>query len=304
MVKYILLVLLFPAIAFGVELDSDSNGAVDVERGGTNTQTTAGIWSVIKSAASFLDFSDTPAAYSGQGGKAVTVKADESGLEFTAPASGSGDVTGPASAVAGNFPLLDATGKILSDSGKAPGDFLEAETDPDFATWLSTFVDQTEDADADPTNEIEVQDEAFSEANFNGATASGVSQDDFYDWAIGFDTDLDGDVDVIDATVWATKAAASHAHTGTDLSGIDISDDTNLAGTANEIVLTGDTLSIHADIARDSELYKMVANTDAAASGNVGTIRYRISGNNSYLDVSMQTGAATYAWINIVQYSW
>lgn len=38
------------------------------------------------------------------------------------PAAG-GDVTGPAGATAGNFPALDATGKILSDSGKKPADF-------------------------------------------------------------------------------------------------------------------------------------------------------------------------------------
>jgi hypothetical protein len=39
---------------------------------------------------------------------------------------------------------------------------------------------------------------------------------------------------------------------------VDISDYTNLAGTANEITLTDDTLSIHADIARDSELHDAV----------------------------------------------
>ena len=39
---------------------------------------------------------------------------------------------------------------------------------------------------------------------------------------------------------------------------IDISGETNLAVTANEIVLTDDTLSIHADIARDSELHNAV----------------------------------------------
>ena len=34
-----------------------------------------------------------------------------------------GDVTGPEGATAGNFPLLDVTGKILSDSTYAPDDF-------------------------------------------------------------------------------------------------------------------------------------------------------------------------------------
>ena len=42
------------------------------------------------------------------------------------PPTGSGDVTGPASAVAGNLAALDATGKILSDSGYDPTDFAAA----------------------------------------------------------------------------------------------------------------------------------------------------------------------------------
>ena len=45
----------------------------------------------------------------------------------------------------------------------------------------------------------------------------------------------------------------SHAHTGTTLSGIDISGDTNLSGDT-ENVLTGDALSIGAGIARDAEV--------------------------------------------------
>ena len=48
-----------------------------------------------------------------------------------------------------------------------------------------------------------------------------------------------------------------------------------------------------------------VADDAATASAtNVGTLRYRTSGNNSYVDMCMQTGAATYAWVNIVQNNW
>jgi len=39
-------------------------------------------------ASTFLDLTDTPAAYTGQGGKTVTVKVDETGVEFTTPAGG------------------------------------------------------------------------------------------------------------------------------------------------------------------------------------------------------------------------
>ncbi len=42
-------------------------------------------------ASDFLDLTDTPSSYTGQGGRVVSVKADESGLEFSA--AGSGDMT-------------------------------------------------------------------------------------------------------------------------------------------------------------------------------------------------------------------
>ena len=46
--------------------------------------------------------------------------------------------------------------------------------------------------------------------------------------------------------------------------------------------------------------------SDAAAPSatKAGTFRYRTSGNNSYVDMCMQTGASTYAWVNIVTNSW
>jgi hypothetical protein len=44
--------------------------------------------------------------------------------------------------------------------------------------------------------------------------------------------------------------------------------------------------------------------TDAASADKVGTLKYRVSGNNSYVDMCMQTGATTYAWVNIVQNNW
>jgi len=42
----------------------------------------------------------------------------------------------------------------------------------------------------------------------------------------------------------------------------------------------------------------------AATSSNAGKLRYRVSGNNSYIDIVMQTGASTYEWVNIVQNNW
>lgn len=40
------------------------------------------------------------------------------------------------------------------------------------------------------------------------------------------------------------------------------------------------------------------------SADNVGTIRYRVSGNNSYVEMVMQTGATTYEWVVIMQNSW
>ena len=49
---------------------------------------------------------------------------------------------------------------------------------------------------------------------------------------------------------------------------------------------------------------KLANDTSFATSSNVGTFRYRTSGNNSYVDMCMQTGASSYAWVNIVTNSW
>lgn len=45
-------------------------------------------------------------------------------------------------------------------------------------------------------------------------------------------------------------------------------------------------------------------NTDPASASNVGSLRYREVGNNSYIDLAMRTGASAYVWINIVENNW
>ncbi len=49
---------------------------------------------------------------------------------------------------------------------------------------------------------------------------------------------------------------------------------------------------------------QMSDDTDTASASKVGTQRYRTSGNNSYVDMCMQTGATTYEWINILENNW
>ena len=49
---------------------------------------------------------------------------------------------------------------------------------------------------------------------------------------------------------------------------------------------------------------QMADDTATASAAKVGTLKYYTSGNNSYVDMCMQTGATTYEWINIVQNNW
>jgi hypothetical protein len=44
--------------------------------------------------------------------------------------------------------------------------------------------------------------------------------------------------------------------------------------------------------------------SDTASADKVGTIRYRTSGNNSYVDICMQYGSGLYRWENIKTLSW
>jgi hypothetical protein len=49
---------------------------------------------------------------------------------------------------------------------------------------------------------------------------------------------------------------------------------------------------------------QLANDTAIASAAKVGTFRYYTSGNNSYVDMCMQAGASTYAWVNIVTNSW
>ena len=45
-------------------------------------------------------------------------------------------------------------------------------------------------------------------------------------------------------------------------------------------------------------------NVDAASATNVGSTRYRTTANDSFFEVSMQTGVGTYAWIQLSNQTW
>ena len=49
---------------------------------------------------------------------------------------------------------------------------------------------------------------------------------------------------------------------------------------------------------------KVGNDTASASAANAGAIRYRADANNSYVEMCMQTGASTYAWVIIKQNTW
>lgn len=49
---------------------------------------------------------------------------------------------------------------------------------------------------------------------------------------------------------------------------------------------------------------KIADDADACDATKPGTMKYYVSGNNSYMDMCMQDGAGSYTWTNIVQHNW
>jgi hypothetical protein len=70
----------------GAELVEAVQGGVNVK---TTTQAIANLAPATPGAEAFLDLTDVPGSYTGEAGKVVTVKGDESGLEFTTGGTGS-----------------------------------------------------------------------------------------------------------------------------------------------------------------------------------------------------------------------
>jgi hypothetical protein len=55
---------------------------------------------------------------------------------------------------------------------------------------------------------------------------------------------------------------------------------------------------------KNSEAVKVGTSTATADATNVGAIRYRVFGTISYAEMVMQTGASTYAWVEILRNDW
>ncbi|WP_421998240.1 hypothetical protein [Roseovarius confluentis] len=105
------------------------------------------------------------------------------------PGTGTGDVTGPSGATAGNIPTLDGTGKVLADSGVAVSDlYTSAETDTAIQSAIDALIGGAPGA-LDTLNEL----------------AEAIGDDD--DFAASITTALAG------------KANSSHSHSVYQVSG-------------------------------------------------------------------------------------
>lgn len=182
------------------------------------------------------------------------------------------------------------------------------------ANFLDGDIDWTlVDGGAGGPDDITATLDATYEASLdvNSATTAGTITGDLDPDQLSGDTTDDNLVD--DAIIAASIARDSELHNAVTLAGtpdyitlsgqvltrgtIDIGDDTNLAGTANEIVLTGDTLSLHADIARDSELHSAVTfagtGTYISLAGQVITVDPITESDISDLTHTTDTNANT-----------
>lgn len=82
------------------------------------------------------------------------------------------------------------------------------------------------------------------------------------------------------------------------------------SGADNTIVLGGSSISatesntVYVPKLISNSSIKIGDNANSATASNVGSLRYRADANNSWLEISMQTGASTYAWVVIKTNTW
>jgi hypothetical protein len=123
----------------------------------------------------------------------------------------------------------------------------------------------------------------------------------------------------IDAGRYAGSGSSSNTNSNTSVY-IGTSSRPSASGNANEIVIgngaigngsntatIGDTSTtatyLKGNVSTTGSV-KVGTDVTAASATNVGAIRYRTSGNNSYCEMSMQTGSSLYAWVVIKTNTW
>jgi len=180
----------------------------------------------------FVALSDTPASYTGEGGKFVRVNTGETALEFITPPAGTGDVIGPASSTDNALPRFDgAGGKNLQASGVLVGDGNE------ISGYLGNINAQTGTTytllAADTGKVVELTNSAAITLTLPA------------DAAVGFCcTVVQGEAGQITLTPAGSatlRNRQSHTKTAGQWAGVTLYVRTNAGGTAAEYVMIGDT---------------------------------------------------------------
>jgi hypothetical protein len=79
---------------------------------------------------------------------------------------------------------------------------------------------------------------------------------------------------------------------------------TSAIGLGSNTTLIGNSSTVNAQIfgnVKATGSVQVSDNTAAASASNVGSIRYRATSTNSFMEMSMQTGTSTFAWVIIKQ---
>lgn len=74
--------------------------------------------------------------------------------------------------------------------------------------------------------------------------------------------------------------------------------------TDNFVIVENSGINVIAGDIYNAGFVQAGTSSETPDAGNVGAIRYRSDANNSYQEMVMQTGAATYAWVIVKQNSW
>ena len=301
-----------------VELDADSNGAMDVNKGGTNSTTAAnartalgvpatattlagsctvgpcldgtsdggdliklygpgGFWTSLQAGNALANRNwRLPIAAPPAAGTTRLMNMDEDAqMGFVDPA------TFAAALGADDNYVTDAEKTVIGNtSGTNTGDQTSASALTITASGFDGNLAVTDDTvqevaqkldDLTVSGSPEVQDEAFSAANFNADTTHAVSQDDFYDKIHTFDADDDGDF--TDETWFPSTSGAP-----TNATYLTTSNETGLSAEANLGALTTGILKIAvaAGVATPStavagDFPMLNQNTSGTAAGLSGT---------------------------------
>ena len=208
----------------------------------------------------WLDMTDTPSSYSGQAGKYVKVNAGEDAVEFGTPA-GAGTMStvedGDVQVGGADIAVLDFDGTVfaITESPDTEINVDVADDGIDSQHYAAASIDEEHLNITNSGTDNYVLTYNAAGSNFSWAQDQTGSGNDVYieegdaakvdstgaDLYVDFDA-TDFDVGVVGNEANVTIPDDGHNHTGASISGVDISDDTNLAG-GTGITLTDDTLS-------------------------------------------------------------